>query len=375
MKYVVAVALFIGGSVAVYWGKRRQNPFYLLWSIFLFVYGVFSILEGVTIHLDVLEKFFEDLGITTVLYRDFILFRTYHVFQALSFIFLFAASLEQSLIVPPRASRIIAASLTILVLYFIVIPLQETIYDFGSLTIIIFDILTTEFYGFIFGFIVLCSALLLIPVIVRYAKTFSASNDKRIFWKMIITIFLALMLIGMAYITTIKHKVEANHLNLGGFQLFEIIYSFVGISIVAIYQSQSVSHGIQAILVVDKEGNPLIGYSPSRKSRISFEEKIIAASGYLAGLFHFIQDYVSTASDEEFREIKTTASTLAFYSGESVFMIVQAKISGKLLDKNTQLSLEEIDKLLVDFEANKLPDETQINKIIGILDKNFYLIS
>jgi len=369
------VALFIGGSVAVYWGKRRQNPFYLLWSIFLFVYGVFSILEGVTIHLDVLEKFFEDLGITTVLYRDFILFRTYHVFQALSFIFLFAASLEQSLIVPPRASRIIAASLTILVLYFIVIPLQETIYDFGSLTIIIFDILTTEFYGFIFGFIVLCSALLLIPVIVRYAKTFSASNDKRIFWKMIITIFLALMLIGMAYITTIKHKVEANHLNLGGFQLFEIIYSFVGISIVAIYQSQSVSHGIQAILVVDKEGNPLIGYSPSRKSRISFEEKIIAASGYLAGLFHFIQDYVSTASDEEFREIKTTASTLAFYSGESVFMIVQAKISGKLLDKNTQLSLEEIDKLLVDFEANKLPDETQINKIIGILDKNFYLIS
>ena len=192
---------------------------------------------------------------------------------------------------------------------------------------------------------------------------------------MIITIFLSLLLIGLAYITTIKRKPAENGIGLGTFSILEIVYSFVVVSVVAIYQSQSVSHGIQAILVVDKEGNPLLGYSPSRKSRISFEEKIIAASGYLAGLFHFIHDYVATASDDEFKEIKTTASTLSFYSGKMVFLIIQAKVSGKLVDKNTTLALEEIDKLLVDFEVNQLPSEAQIDKIINILDKSFYLIS
>ncbi len=380
LKYIVAIALFVGGIIAIYWGRKRQNPFYILWSIFLIVFGVFQILEGVTNHFNVLEKFYAeftdlDAAYAAIETTDFLLFRALQVVQALSFIFLFAASLEQSLIVPPRASRIIAASLTFLVLYFIVIPLDRTVFDFGSLTISIFGVLFTEFYGFIFGFIILCSSLLLIPVITRYAKTFSASKDYRIFWKMVITIILSLMLIGLAFITTVKHKVSINGIDEGNFDLIEIIYSFVVVSVVAIYQSQSVTHGIQAILVVDKEGNPLLGYSPSRKRIISFDEKIIAASGYLAGLFHFIHDYVATASDDEFKEIKTTSSTLSFYSGARIFIIVQTKVSGKLLDKNTNLALSEIDKYLIDFEANQMPTEKQINLIIQILDKNFYLIS
>ncbi|MHA1198423.1 MAG: hypothetical protein ACTSQF_03630, partial [Candidatus Heimdallarchaeaceae archaeon] len=76
-----------------------------------------------------------------------------------------------------------------------------------------------------------------------------------------------------------------------------------------------------------------------------------------------------------FKEIKTTSSKLSFYSGTKVFIIIQTRISGKLLDKSTNLSIGEIDKLLVDFEANKMPTEDQINKIIKILDKNFYLMS
>ncbi|MCE7741573.1 MAG: hypothetical protein GOP50_03875 [Candidatus Heimdallarchaeota archaeon] len=376
LKYVVAIVLFIGGLVSIYWGRRRQNPFYVLWSIFLLVFGVFQIIEGMNFHFGVLDKFYAEGAVyADIVSTDFLLFRILQVFQALAFILLFAASLEQSMIVPPRASRIIAASLTVLALYFVVIPLEKTVFDFGSLTISIFGILFTEFYGFIYGFIVLCSSLLLIPVIVRYTKTFSASKNKRIFWKMIITIFLSVMLIGLAFITTVKRKVVTNGIDENAFAIFEIVYSFVVVSVVALYQSQSVSHGIQTILIVDREGNPLLGYSPFRKRRISFEEKIIAASGYLAGLFHFIQDYVATASDDEFKEIKTTSSKLSFYSGVKVFVIIQTRISGKLLDKSSNLSIGEIDKLLANFEANQMPNEGQINQIIKILDKNFYLMS
>lgn len=374
LKYVVAGALFVGGFSAIYWGRKRQNPFYLFWSLFLIAYGIFQIVDGLNYHFGVIDKFYGNSS-SEIVSTDFLLFRILMVTQAIAFILLFAASLEQSMLVPPRASRIVAASLTVLVLYFVVIPLDDTVLMFGSLEIQIYNVLTTEFYGFIFGFIVLCSALLLIVVVVRYAKMYVASNNRRIFWKLIITILLALLLIGLAFLTTVKRKVSANGMNPESFAIFEIVYSFVVVSVVSIYQSQSVSHGIETILIVDKEGNPLLGYSPFKKKVISFEEKIIAASGYLAGLFHFIHDYVATASDEEFKEIKTTASTLSFYSGEKVFMILQSKISGNLVDKSTKLSISEIDNLLSDFQANQMPSEDQIHHIIEILNKNFYLIS
>ncbi len=376
LKYIVAITLFIGGLVSVYWGRRRQNPFYLLWSIFLLTYGVFQIVDGMNHHFGIFDKFYVPNPVyADIVSTDFLLFRILQVVQALAFISLFAASLEQSMIVPPRSSKIIAVSLTILVLYFVVIPLENTIFSFGTLTISIYDTLFTEFYGFIFGFIVLCSSFLLVPVVVRYTKLFLTSKNKRILWKMIISILLTLLLVGLAFITTVKRKVVENGMDENGFAIFEIVYSFVVVSIVALYQSQSVSHGIETILVVDKEGNPLLGYSPFKKKRISFEEKIIAASGYLAGLFHFIHDYVATESDDEFKEIKTTSSTLSFYSGVNVFMIIQTRISGKLLDKSTKLALYEIDKFLVDFKANEMPTEEQISEIIKVLDKNFYLMS
>lgn len=377
LKFILAIALFLGGLVSIYWGRRRQNPFYLLWSLFLLAYGVFQIVDGLNQHFGVIDRFYTNPveGPSNLEPIDIPLFRVLMVTQALAFILLFAASLEQSMIVPPRASRIIAASLTVLVLYFVVIPLDDTVFRFGTLTISIYNTLFTEFYGFIFGFIILCSSLLLIPVIVRYAKLFSTSKNKRILWKMIITIVLSLLLIGLAFITTVKRKVVENRMNENIFSNFEIIYSFVVVSIVALYQSQSVSHGIETILVIDKEGNPLLGYSPFRKRRISFEEKIIAASGYLAGLFHFIHDYVATTSDDEFKEIKTTSSILSFYSGNKIFIILQTRISGKLIDKSAKLAIDEIDKILVDFQANQMPTEKQINQIINILDKNFYLIS
>ncbi len=372
LKYVVAVALFCGFIVAIFFGRRRQNPFYIPWSIFLISFGLFQLMDALTNQYGVLQRIDDMLPPVG---NDTILFRLLNVTHALAMIFLFASCLEQSMIVPPRASRIIAASLTLLVLYFIVIPLEATLFSFGTLTISIYGRLFTEFYGFIFGFIVLCSAFLLIPVFIRYLKLSLISKNNRIRWKTIITFTVFLMLLGLAFLMTVRRKVTENGMNENTFAIFEIVYSFFIVSIIAIYQSQSVSHGIETIIVVDREGNPLLGYSPFRRRRISFEEKIIAASGYLSGLFHFIHDYVATTDKEEFKELKTTSSTLSFYAGEKIFMIVQSKISGDRLDKTTNTVLSELDKYLVDFEANRLPSEEQVDDMINLLEKNFYLIA
>ncbi|OLS32448.1 MAG: hypothetical protein HeimAB125_08780 [Candidatus Heimdallarchaeota archaeon AB_125] len=372
LKFVVAAALFAGFLIAIFFGRRRQNPFYIPWSIFLLSFGLFQLMDALNYKFGVLMRI--ELGQPPV-GNDTLLFRILYITQALAMIFLFTASLEQSMIVPPRASRIIAASLTILVLYFIVIPLENTLISFGTLEIIIFYLFTTEFYGFIFGFIVVCSAFLLIPVFIRYLKLTLISKNKRIGWKTLITFLVFLMLLGLAFLMTVRRKVIENGMSENAFAIFEIVYSFFVVSIIAIYQSQSVSHGIETIIVVDKEGNPLLGYSPFRRRRISFDEKIIAASGYLSGLFHFIQDYVATTDKEEFKELKTTSSTLSFYTGEKIFMIVQSKISGKRLDKTTNMVLTDLDNYLIDFETNRLPTEQQVEDIINLLEKNFYLIA
>ena len=355
-KYVVAVTLILAGILTIYWGRRRLNPFYASWSVFLIAYGVFEIVEALEFRYS-----------TTQLYRIL------QVTQALALIALFGACLEQSMIVQKRASRIIAVSLAIFALYFVVIPLDHTIQEFKTLTISIYNTILTDIYGFIYGFFVLLSALLLISVFVRYIRLGAISQNKRIRIKGYITLLLIILLIGFSGLVVVRRKYL--ELDIVAFNIAEIVYSFIVVFVVSIYQSQSMSHGIQTVLIVDKEGNPLLGYSPLEGQRISFEEKIIAASGYLSGLFHFIQDYVATTSEEYFKELKTTASTLSFYAGETTFMIVQTKIASKLLEKTAYQIIKELDKYLHDFKANQLPDEDQVIHITSLLKKNFSLIA
>lgn len=356
VKYVAAVALICGGFFTIYWGRRRQNPFYLIWSLFLISYGIFSAVDAL-----------ESIRQTILLYRIVL------VFQSFAWISLFAASLEQSMIVPPRASRILAISLGIFVLYFIIIPLNPTVNEFKTLTISIYNVIYTDIYGFIFAFCVLISAILLINVFRRYMKLAAISKKRRLKLKRDVTLIFILMLMGLAFLVLVRRRLVEN--NFIYFELIDVIYSFVVVSVVALYQSQSLSHGIETILIVDKEGNPLLGYSPISSRRISFEEKIIAAAGYLAGLFHFIHDYVATTSDEQFKEVKTTTSTFSLYASQKIFMIIQTKISSRLLEKTANSIIEEIDEFLVDFQANQMPSEEQINEIVDKLEKNFYLIA
>ncbi|MHA1829474.1 MAG: hypothetical protein ACTSX6_12615 [Candidatus Heimdallarchaeaceae archaeon] len=356
LKYIAGVTLILGSVATVYFGRKRQNPFYVSWSVFLFAYGVFEIV-------DALEY----------LYDTILFFRLLQIFQAFALIMLFAASLEQSMIVSPRASKILAVSLGFFAMYFIIIPLDETLLEFKNLTISIYHTIYTDIYGFIYSFLVLTSALFLIHVFVRYMKLASISKNKRLRLKRDITLIFILMLIALSFLVLIRRKFVEN--NMSNFENVDIIYSFVVVLIVSSYQSQSMSHGIETILIVDKEGNPLIGYSPIRSRRISFEEKIVAVSGYLSGLFHFVKEYVATTSDEVFRELKTSSSTFSFLPGEKISMIIQTKISSKLLDKTAKMVLEELDKYLVDFEANQIPSEEQINDILNTLEKNFNMIA
>ena len=356
LKYVVAAALIVGSIAAIYLGRRRQNPYYLLWAAFLMAYGIYEIIEVL-----------ENQNPTLLMYRFL------QVAQAIALIILFSACLEQSMFITTRAARIMAVSLTSLALYFIVIPLDRSIESFRDLTISIYDVVLTDIYGFIYGSLILVSSILLITVYIRYFKLASTTKNKRLRRKRDITLLLILMLVGLAVIVTIRRKMLEQ--DILAFNIIELVYTFVVVLVVSIYQSQSVSHGIEAILIVDKEGNPLLGYSPISGTRISFEEKIIAASGYLAGLFHFVNDYVAKTSEEQFRELKTSASTMLFQAGSKIFIIIQTRISSSILEKTIKQTIKDLDKYLEDFQANEMLSEEKLETVLNLLEKNFSLMS
>ncbi len=360
LKCSSAAALMVGGLIIAIIGRKRQSPFYGLWVAFLFVYGVFDLF-------DALEY----------LYNELWLYRALQAMQALAIILLFAACLEQAMILSSKASRILAISLYMLAVYFILIPLDSMIQLYKDISIRIYSFIPSDIYGLIYGLFIVVSAFLLAPLFVRYVRSASITNDKRLKNKRNITLLLIIMLIGFGGLVIVRREMikELTDSYLLSFILIDNLYTVAVLITVAFYLAQSISHGIQTILVVDKEGNPLVGYSPLARTKIDYEEKIIAASGYLSGIFHFVHDYIASSKDEQFKELKTTSSSLNFYAGEKVFMILQTKISSKRLERTSSDVLKALDNYLEELKPNIMPNQEQLDHIISLLDNNFYLLA
>lgn len=89
----------------------------------------------------------------------------------------------------------------------------------------------------------------------------------------------------------------------------------------------------------------------------------------------FVKNYVASSKNEEFKELKTTNSSLLFYSGEKFFLIVQSYLTSSQLDIVSERVLREIDFYLSSLPLNEMPDEKQRSDLFFLLDKNFYLLA
>lgn len=357
LKLFASLVLFVGSVVTIFLGRRRQSPFYPLWASFIFAYGIFEVF-------DYLEFVFESI----------FWYRVFQISQSLAIILLFAACLEQSMILPSRSSRILAAALFATSFYFIVIPLKSMMESYKNITILLLNSIPTDIYGFWYSLLIIISAISLIPSVVALFKAAQAEKaTRRPILRRNITILLILMLFGLAVITAIRREMSKKDIEL--FFYLDTIYSVVVASSIDVYQSLSLSHGVQALLLVDMEGNPLIGYSPKKRQEISYEEKIVAASGYLSGLFHFVRHYIAEGKEEQFRELKTTTSTLSFFVSKKFFLIVQSKIVSDMLEKLSVAILEQIDEYLKDLQVNEMPTGEQKKHIIELFDKHYNLLA
>ncbi|MHA1303013.1 MAG: hypothetical protein ACTSQE_13715 [Candidatus Heimdallarchaeaceae archaeon] len=354
-KITSATVLVFVACITIYIGRRNQSPYYLNWVLFALSYSVYEF-----------SLFLE------YTYQGVILYQLVQTTRAITITILLGSCLQQSRMLPRKSTIFFASSVMLFMLYIIWVPLaiEKTVETFRDVEVIIFNFLHTDIFGLIFGILVIVSAIFLLPIFLNLIERLRNSyNKKKIAKKAALTMFtIALItLLGVIIMLRRAQMIQGS----SGFKYFESIASFIIVVYVSIYQSQSLSHGIQAVLVVDREGNPIIGYSPLRREKISFEEKIIAASGFLSSLFLFVKNYVASSKDEEFKELKTTSSSLLFYAGKKFFLIVQTSLASTILDQVSSNVLNEIDFYLSDLNVNEMPSITQINDLYMLLDRSF----
>ncbi len=373
-KGVAALALFVGTIFTVYIGRKQQSPFYRSWSVFLFGYGIFEIVS-------IYEYLLIEFHLNEELYSEHLLLQAYRLlqsFQTLSIILLFGACLQQSMILPPKSAYVLQAALYGTFLYFIWIPLDEMIKNFNTLNITLFSLVPTDIFGFGLSILIFASASLLIPIYVRYSQAYKSSKEKRLRIKRDFTFIMILMITTLSGFMIVRRAIQKSYQSDGSYSNFGLIETLVTMSliiVVAIYQSLSLSHGIKTILLADREGNPIVAYSPLKREQLSSEDKIIAVSGFLSSFFHFVKEYIASSKDETFKEVKTTNSTFTFFVQDKFFLIIQSKILSNILEQAATATLEEINNILDSFNVNDLPSREQVKTIIENLDKSFYLLA
>ncbi|MHA1115231.1 MAG: hypothetical protein ACTSRR_04610 [Candidatus Heimdallarchaeaceae archaeon] len=340
-------------------GRRNSSIFYVNWFFFTLTFSAYQF-----------TLYFE------YSYQTLTLYQMVQTTRAFFITILLGSTLQQSRIFQRKSTFFFMASVTIFMLYIIWVPLaiKETVETFRDVQVVLFHTIRTDIFGLIFGLLIILSATFLLPIIVRNIKIIRSSKfSNKLVTNIIMTFIVIICLFALGGVT-IARRAQMLY-DVKEYKIAEIFVELISVSFTSIYLSQSQSHGIQAVLIVDREGNPILGYSPLKREKISFEEKIIAASGFLSSLFMFVKNYVASSKNEEFKELKTTNSSLLFYSGEKFFLIVQTYLTSSQLDIVSERVLREIDFYLSSLPLNEMPDEKQRSDLFFLLDKNFYLLA
>ncbi|MHA1867031.1 MAG: hypothetical protein ACTSVB_08925 [Candidatus Heimdallarchaeaceae archaeon] len=358
-KLVEGSLLLFISVVTLIIGRKNRSIFYVNWFFFTLTFSAYQF-----------ALFFE------YSYQSVTLYQIVQTTRAFFVTILLGATLQQSRIFQRKSTFVFMASVAIFMLYIIWVPLaiKETVETFRDVQVVLFHTIRTDIFGLIFGFLIILSATFLLPIIVRNINIMRSSKfSNKLIANVILTLIVIFCIFALGGVTIVRRAQMLYDVK--AYKITEIFVEVISVSLTSIYLSQSQSHGIQAVLVVDREGNPILGYSPLKREKISFEEKIIAASGFLSSLFMFVKKYVASSKNEEFKELKTTNSSLLFYSGEKFFLIVQSYLTSTQLDIVSERVLSEIDFYLSTLPVNEMPNEQQRNDLFFLLDKNFYLLA
>jgi hypothetical protein len=348
----MAIIMFVTSIGVLYLGNKKGTPNTILWALFIFSWGLHWLSESMA------DYYEEILEIELILFSQLELSTAF-----ISSFILLAACLEYNGMIRRHFGKIFALLSSILPLYFIITIDEDTLDEIENIIIIRNDIISTELFRFLYGFVL--PLISIIALFFTYLYYYHQTRRGKIFYnpKMLkTTIILAILIFifslfnGFDYYE--EQEIEVIFISLRAISLA----FFIIIPLVIVF---TFDLGLQKFLIIENSGIPLLIYSFETKSDIS-DELSLLTSGFVAAIMGF-----STELTQKERGFLSVQSNYLYYiitQTETKIYALQSILKNKYLEDQFFQVAKEIDGAIATVSK---PNDLNIPQVKAIIDQNF----
>ena len=349
---IMAIIMFITSIGVLSLGHKKGTPNMILWSLFIFSWGLHWLMEGIADYyeeiLDIELIIFSQLELVTAFISSFILL---------------AACLEYNGMLRRHMGKIIALISSILPLYLIITINEETLDDIEDIYIIRGEVVTTELFRFLYGFVLPLIAI--ITLLCTFLYYYYQTKKGKIFYNpkvLKINLILAILIFIFSLFNGFDYY-EEQELEIVFISLRAITLSFFIILPLIIIFTYDL--GLQKFLIIEHSGIPLFAYSFETKS-VATDDVSFLTSGFLSAIIGFSEGITARESDS--LSIHSNYLYYIITKKEKKIYALQSISKNKSLVKHFFQVANEIDKTVADV---KEASDVNINQLKEIVDNNF----
>ncbi len=348
----MSIIMFIMSIGILYLGHKKGTPNIILWALFIFCWGLHWLAEGIADYyeeiLDIELLLFSHLELSTAFISSFILL---------------AACIEHNGMIRRHFGKIIALVSSILPLYFIITSNKNTLEEFEDYYIVRGDIVSSESFRFLYGFIL--PLISIIALISTYLYYYHQTRKDKIFYKpkiLKITIILAILIFifsifnGFDYYE--EQEIEVIFISLRAISLS----FFIIIPLVVVF---TFDLGLQKFLIIEHSGIPLFAYNFETRSATSDESSFLT-SGFLSAIMGFSEQL--SKKEEDFLSIQSHYLYYVITKTETKIYALQSISKNKYLENQFFHVAKEIENHVAEISKFSESDDIQVKEI---LDENF----
>ena len=350
--FIMAIIMFITSIGVLYLGHKKGTPNIILWALFIFSWGLHWLSEAIA------DYYNEILDNELLIHSQMELVTAF-----ISSFILLAACLEYNGMIRRHLGKIIALLSSILPIYFIIMINEDTLEDIEKITIVKTDVISTELFRFLYGFVL--PVLSIIALICTFLYYYSQARKGKIFYnpKMLkITLILGFLIFIFSIFNGFDYY-EEQELEIVFISLRAITLAFfIIIPLVIVF---TFDLGLQKFLIIEHSGIPLLVYSFETKMDISDEYSLLT-SGFVAAIMGFSTEL--THIEKGFLSVQSNYLYYIVTKTETKIYALQSISKNKYLEKQFFQVAKEIDKLMAVVSQ---PNEINKVEVKEIIDHNF----
>jgi len=350
--FFMAIIMFITSIGILYLGHKKGTPNAILWALFTFSRGLHWLVECVS-------DYYEE-----ILNEEMFIFSQLELFMAfISSFILLAACIEYNGMIRRSMGKIIAVLSSIFPLAFILSINEETLNEIEDIFIVKGDIVSTELFRFLYGFVL--PIISIVALIITFLYYYSQTKKGKIFYnpKFLTTPLILIILISIFSIFEGFDYFEDQELELVFIGLRGISLSlFIVLPLVIVF---TYDLGLQKFLIIEHSGLPMLVYSFETKSA-STDNLSFLTSGFLTAILGFSEEL--SQKEDRFLSIQTHYLYYVITKTETKIYALQSILKNKYLENQFFQAAKQIDKSIANVRINT---EFNTNQLKEIIDTHF----